>query len=248
MTEPAAASAARTAQTARATRRARVTTAFNVANEIGGLLVQLLLVWVGWWVVWGSDDEATDTVQLVLWCIIATLYLGSTVIALNVLVRIDRPDPTAVRIIVGHPITRALSTIVTFGASAIGLIVALDLISELGQGTHEPIAEFSAVWAMLLSWAIFNWGFARIYYSKYHRAAEPSLLFPGTPEPRLVDFVYLAFTNATTFAVSDVQITNTRMRWTIVWHTSMAFFFNALIIVLTMNVIASGKLLTDLFE
>ncbi|WP_053351365.1 DUF1345 domain-containing protein [Leucobacter musarum] len=245
MTEPAAASAA---VSARASRGARASTAFSVTNEIGGLLVQLLLVWVGASVVWGTDDEATSTVQLIVWCIIASLYLGATIVALNVLVRVDRPDPAAVRIIVGHPITRALSTIVTFGASAIGLVVALDLISELGLGTHEPIAEFSAVWAMLLSWAIFNWGFARIYYSRYHRAAEPTLVFPGTPEPRLVDFVYLAFTNATTFAVSDVQITSTRMRWTIVWHTSMAFFFNALIIVLTMNVIASGKLLADLFD
>ena len=59
--------------------------------------------------------------------------------------------------------------------------------------------------------------------------------------------MYLAFTNATTFAVSDVQVTSTRMRWTIVWHTTIAFFFNALIIVLTMNVVANGRFFADLF-
>jgi uncharacterized membrane protein len=37
------------------------------------------------------------------------------------------------------------------------------------------------------------------------------------------------------------------MRWTVVWHTTLAFFFNALIIVLTMNVISNGSFFTELF-
>src|SRR5690606_22837454 len=118
----------------------------------------------------------------------------------------------------------------------------------IGQDAADPLLEFSASWTMLLSWALFNWGFARIYYSRYHRAAEPPLLFPGTNEPRLTDFVYFSFTNATTFGTSDIQVVTSRMRWTVIWHTTFAFFFNALIIVLSMNVIAKGDLFSSLLS
>ncbi len=230
----------------RPTRRGRTGAALTVGGEVLGLLAQLLLVWIGANIMWGPEGEI-GTIRLFAWCVVASFYLGATILGLNILVRIDRPDPHVARVLIGHPLTRLLSTLLTFGASALGLTVALDLITSIGLDVHEPFSEFSAVWAMLLSWALFNWGYARIYFSRYHRARKPPLLFPGTDEPRLADFAYLAFTNSTTFAVSDVQVVDTRMRWTIVWHTTLAFFFNALIIVLTMNVIANGKLFAELF-
>lgn len=227
--------------------RSRFGLVLSTGGEIVGLVMQLILVWVGGFLVWG-DESPSEVYYLLFWCILASIYLGATILTLNILVRIDEPDPALTRVLVGHPLTRLLSMLVTFGASFIGLSVAIDLITNLGLEKHDPLQEFSAIWAMLLSWALFNWGYARIYFSRYHRAKAPPLLFPGTPEPRLVDFVYLAYTNSTTFAVSDVQVTDSHMRWTIVWHTTMAFFFNALIIVLTMNVIANGKLFANLFS
>lgn len=217
----------------------------NFAAEIVGLLVQVGLIVVGSRIIWGEDEDL-DSLRLLVWCLAASAYLGSTILWLNIMVRLDQPDSPAFRTVVGHPITRFLSTVVTFGASALGLTVALELISQLGHQVHAPFSQGAAVWAMLLAWSMFNWGFARIYYSRYHRAPEPPLEFPRTPEPRIVDFVYLSFTNATTFAVSDVCVTSTRMRWTIVWHTTIAFFLNALIIVLTMNVITRGTLFMEL--
>ncbi|WP_240422945.1 DUF1345 domain-containing protein [Leucobacter sp. wl10] len=88
-------------------------------------------------------------------------------------------------------------------------------------------------------------GYARIYFSHYHRTPRPPLELPGTDEPRLVD---LTFINATTLSVSDVRVVNTRMLRTVVWHTTLAFFFNALIIVLTMNVIVNGSLFAALLD
>lgn len=227
--------------------RSRFGLLLSTGGEIVGLLMQLILVWVGGYLVWGDESEF-EVYYLLFWCVLASIYLGATILTLNVLVRIDEPDPALTRVLVGHPLTRFLSMLVTFGASFIGLGVAMDLITSLGLEVHDPLQEFSAIWAMLLSWALFNWGYARIYFSRYHRAKTPPLLFPGTPEPRLVDFVYLSYTNSTTFAVSDVQVTDSHMRWTIVWHTTLAFFFNALIIGLTMNVIANGKLFANLFS
>lgn len=218
----------------------------SISGEVFGLIMQLLLLWVGWSILWGTDDDF-DVVPMLTWCGIAMLYLIPTILTLNILVRVNQPDPDATRVLVGHPVTRALSTVLTLGSSAIGLSVAIDLITSIGKDLHDPLGELTAVWAMLLAWAMFNWGYARIYFSRYHRAKTPPLEFPGTKDPRLVDFVYLAFTNSTTFAVSDVKVVDSHMRWTIVWHTTLAFFFNALIIVLTMNVIANGKLFAEIF-
>ncbi|PRI12464.1 DUF1345 domain-containing protein [Leucobacter massiliensis] len=222
----------------------------SIGAEAFGLLLQLLLVGLGWQIIWGSEGELAEdeALLLILWCLVATLYLGLTLIWLNVLVRLDTPDPAVARLMVGHPITRLLSMAFTFGASLLGLTVALDLITSIGKDIHDPLLEGSAVWAMLLSWVLFNWGYARIYFSRFHRSARPPLEFPDTDQPRIVDFAYFAFTNATTFAVSDVRVLDTRMRWTVVWHTTLAFFFNALIIVLTMNVIANGSLFAALFD
>jgi uncharacterized membrane protein len=52
--------------------------------------------------------------------------------------------------------------------------------------------------------------------------------------------VYFAYTLGTTFAASDVEVRTTRMRWTIVWHSVLSYFFNGLVIVLALNTIMSA--------
>lgn len=222
----------------------RLTAGLVVTGELLGLIAQGALVYFGVLVLW-EDDEVFELVMRVIWCAIAFVYLAATILGMNLLVRLDRPDPPIARTLVGHTLTRVLSTTVTLVASLLGLTMALTLIAELGTGTNNPASEMSAIAAMLLSWALFNWGYARVYLSRYHREKTPPLIFPGTEQPRLVDFVYLAFTNATTFAVSDVQVVSSRMRWTIVWHTTLAFFFNAIIIALILNVVMNGTLFVD---
>lgn len=219
----------------------------GLSGELLGILMQLFLMWVGFRIIF-ADDDAGDALRLFIWCLVSSTYLGATMLWLYVLVRLDQPDPKGLSLIVGHPVIRVLSTIMSFGASIIGFGVAVNLITELGNQTHDTFTEFNAVWAMLLSWALFNWGYARVYFSRCQRASKPQLRFAGEDEPRLADFVYFSFTNATTFATSDVQVLTTRMRWTVVWHTTTAFFFNALIIALTMNVIANGRLFAELFS
>ena len=45
----------------------------------------------------------------------------------------------------------------------------------------------------------------------------------------------------TTFAASDVEVLSTRLRWTVVWHSVLSFFFNGLIIVLALNTITGSR-------
>ena len=41
---------------------------------------------------------------------------------------------------------------------------------------HLAIYELAAVWTMLVSWALFHWGYARVYHGKYLRAAAPTAI------------------------------------------------------------------------
>lgn len=92
--------------------------------------------------------------------------------------------------------------------------------------------------AMVFSWAILQTGFASIYERAHAR--EGGLRFPATSTPRPVDFVYLAFTLGSSFATSDVEITSRRMRFRVLLHSVLSFFYNAAVVALAISVI-TGK-------
>lgn len=226
--------------TAPATKTRGIETAGVFTAEIVGLFAQLALLGIGVQFVFIEDDQIAEIGLLLIWCTIGTLYLIGTITWMNVDLRMRAHDNRLLRNFVGGPVVRWFSVLVTFSASLVGLTAATTLIVMHGDPDHLKMYELAAVWAMLVSWAMFHWGYARIYHSYFYRAPEPPLHFPGTEEPRLSDFAYFSFTNGTSFAPSDVQIISSRMRWTVVWHTTFSFFFNALIIVLTMNTIVGG--------
>ncbi len=214
-----------------------------VIAEIVGMFMQLSLLAVGFSYLLLEEGTLDATLRLGGWCLLATVYLAGTVLWLNIDLRVRADDPAIIRRLSSIAPVRLFSLIVTFSASVVGLVAATDLILIRDEEPDDAkqVFELFAVWAMLASWALFHWGYSRIYYSHYHRdEARRPLRFPGTENPRLVDFVYFAFTNGTSFAPADVSVATTRMRWTVVWHTTFSFFFNALIIVLTMNTISGG--------
>lgn len=206
-----------------------------------GILAQIVLLALGIDFLFIADGDVEENATLLLWSLVGTLYLGSTILWLNIELRVRAVDHQVLQRFIRSRVMRWLSTIMTFSASVVGLSAAITLILVRGDPDHLALFELVAVWAMLVSWALFHWGYARVYHSLFFRASgEDPLVFPRTTTPRVVDFVYFAFTNGTSFAPSDVMVTTTRMRWTVLWHTTMSFFFNALIIVLTMNTISGG--------
>ncbi|GAA1795967.1 DUF1345 domain-containing protein [Agromyces lapidis] len=219
----------------KATTDERAYDAGAIIAESIGLAVQLCLVVLGVWFI--VDEENVDA--LVAWCLIGTTYLVATMLVLNLAVR--RPHLAGrrrTRRFLAHPVMRTVASVLMFSSSTVGVVAAIELIVLRNDPDWGPFIELFAVWAMLVAWCLFHWGWARIYYSRQHSAAgRAPLEFPRTPEPTLIDFVYFAFTNATNFSVSDVVVTTTRMRWSVVWHTTLSFFFNALIIVLAINTI-----------
>lgn len=201
---------------------------------LGDLAVQLSLVLVGLLLLLSQDDAGIIRLMR-LWSLIATLYVLGAIVLLAVAVR--RPASAPAGASEHSRASRLVSTTAMFMSSVVGLGSALTLLLEREDPEWGEGYQVIGVWAMLAAWALFHWGFARIYAARYRLDAERPLRFPGGQEPRLADFVYFAFTNATSFATPDVTVLTTRMRWTVLWHTTLGFFFNALIVVLAVNTI-----------
>ena len=64
--------------------------------------------------------------------------------------------------------------------------------------------------------------------------------FREPPHPVYWDFVYFSFTNGMAFATSDVVVTETRMRKTVIIHGFAAFAFNIGVLAFTINVLGSS--------
>lgn len=102
-----------------------------------------------------------------------------------------------------------------------------------------------AATCLLLSWLFTNTMFALHYAHTYYgddRSRQPlgGLDFPGREQPDYWDFAYFAMVIGMTFQVSDVQITDRRLRRIALVHSVAAFFFNVVIIALSVNIVA-GK-------
>jgi uncharacterized membrane protein len=62
------------------------------------------------------------------------------------------------------------------------------------------------------------------------RRITRGLVFPGEQSPKQRDFAYFAFTVGTSFAVSDVDVTDDAMRQAVLGHEVLSFFYNTSIL------------------
>ena len=85
--------------------------------------------------------------------------------------------------------------------------------------------------------------FALHYAHEFYRdtgSERPGLDFPGNVDPDYWDFVYFAFVIGMTFQVSDVQIDSRAIRRVALAQAVIAFFFNVIVLALSVNIIASS--------
>lgn len=134
-----------------------------------------------------------------------------------------------------------------FSSIALSAVVLIALFAELqAAGKSDAFEIVLAASSLVLSWLFMNTMFALHYAHGYysvdqseakHRAA---LEFPGGQDPDYWDFAYFAIVIGMTFQVSDVQIGSRHLRRIALMHSVIAFFFNVVILALSVNLIA-GK-------
>jgi uncharacterized membrane protein len=96
---------------------------------------------------------------------------------------------------------------------------------------------------IVLSWSfvhtIFAFHYAHEYYGKGRDDMIGGLDFPSDKAPDYSDFLYFSLVIGMTSQVSDVQITSKVIRRMVSMHGVLAFFFNLVVLALTVNVVAN---------
>jgi uncharacterized membrane protein len=134
----------------------------------------------------------------------------------------------------------AIALLVLTTASALASLAAV--MSELG---HAPGIDRVLLGAatILLSWAFMHVVFALHYAHEYYGEGRDEriggLAFPGNEEPDYWDFLYYSLVVAMTAQVSDVQITSKTMRRLTTVQGVVSFFFNVIVLALTVNIVSS---------
>lgn len=107
---------------------------------------------------------------------------------------------------------------------------------------HSIIHEIFFIATVAMAWLVlhlsFTFRYAHLYYGdeneKYAKHAC-GLDFPGETHPDYFDFAYYSFTIGMTFQVSDVIIKAKGFRRLTLAHSIVAFFFNTILIAITIN-------------
>lgn len=131
-----------------------------------------------------------------------------------------------------------LSIIATFAS----LVAAVFALVGAKQG-NAPLAVTLTILTIILSWSfvhtIFAFHYAHEYYGRGRDDMIGGLDFPGDKAPDYSDFLYFSLVIGMTSQVSDVQITSKVIRRMASMHGVLAFFFNLVVLALTVNVVAN---------
>ena len=125
------------------------------------------------------------------------------------------------------------------------LMVLLLMISDESKEADKLLYIPVAIFGILFSWAMvhtmFAFHYAHIYYDDDEDKVEKQaggLEFPEEPEPDYLDFAYFSFVVGMTFQVSDVQVSDRKLRRIVLLHGLLAFLLNTFVVALTINLVA----------
>ena len=130
-------------------------------------------------------------------------------------------------------------------ASLVGVGVLLGRSQEASQGVHfDSGAGWMAVGSVVLSWLTIHTLYAMVYAKHYFDHNPPGGIDFNSPDgddrPCYKDFFYVGFAVGMSFAISDTNLTSTRMRATALGHGLLSFVFGAVIVASVVNLIAAG--------
>ncbi len=199
----------------------RVLIAIVVGLVVGAILAELVpwqaAALLGW--------NATAVCFLLwVWLTIGGLSPGET---RDVAVR---EDPSA---------ALADSIVLFAGVACLGAVAMVLIKAANSHGSEKAFLIAIGVASVAASWGalhtIFTLRYARIFYT----GSAGGVQFNEKEPPDYIDFAYLALTIGLTFQVSDTDLTSKQMRRTALRHALLSYLFGAVIVALTINVVAS---------
>lgn len=170
---------------------------------------------------------------------------GLIVFFLAVVQLVRSADPDEIR---RHAARQDVGQFVVLTLCAVAAIASVVAIyAEVSEGGTGAIATWRLVLGVVtivLSWffvhAMFAFHYAHEYYGP-SRDEPGGLVFPGDdPEPDYLDFFYFAIVIGMSTQVSDVLVTNQRLRKTVLAQGIVAFWFNVAVLALLINIAADA--------
>jgi len=128
-------------------------------------------------------------------------------------------------------------------AAACLSVVAIVMLLSSAKQLPDPVRSARFVLAavtIINSWLLVPTMFSLHYADLFYSAVTTNrpLDFPRTAMPVFWDFAYFSFTISAACQTSDVSTLHSAVRRTVLVHTVIAFFFNASILGLAVNVTA----------
>jgi uncharacterized membrane protein len=206
-------------------------------------LVELVLILIGVGFTVGSGTAAVELRYLVAWDVIALAYLtvGAVVLRRHRAEAGPASGPAEIRGLRLLGTTR-FNFAFTLAASIVGMTSASVVISHGSAPAEGPDIRFFGSIAIGCAWILLHAGYARFYAGLYYRRGAGGgpaggLDFPRREFPGPDDFMYFAFTLGTSFAVSDVSVTSSALRWHVMVHSVLSFFYNAIVLALAISIL-----------
>jgi len=135
--------------------------------------------------------------------------------------------------------SRFVADITLLGACVASLVaVGLALVKAAqtggtGQAVYTGIGVLSVVMSWVLVHTVFTLHYGRLYYEHVD-----GIDFHDQSDPTYRDFAYVAFTIGMTYQVSDTELNSRTIRSTALRHALLSYLFGAVIIAMTINVVA----------
>jgi uncharacterized membrane protein len=128
-----------------------------------------------------------------------------------------------------------VSAVVCIWSTVTSLSVAKELHGLL-KIEHIGLVSLTVFTSWLFTQVMFAQHYAHEYYFSVNHRLDGGLLFPGTPAPDYFDFLYFACVIGTSAQTADVSFTKGSMRRIGLAHCLLTFFFNTVLIALTINI------------
>jgi uncharacterized membrane protein len=142
--------------------------------------------------------------------------------------------------------SRVFVILINIVSSFAAMIAVLLLVIDKNRTASEewitvPACILSVILAWVMVHTIMTFHYTNLYYDddkKKKKEQQEGLLFPGDEQPDYLDFAYFSFVVGMTFQVSDVEITDKKMRKIVLSHGLISFALNTFVVALTINFIA----------
>jgi len=148
-------------------------------------------------------------------------------------------EQTRTHAIVEEPARGVSDALIVVLSMASLISVGIVLVqAAAASGVERALIAALAIGSVALSWILLHTLFALRYARLYYREPVGGIDFNQDEKPRYTDFAYLSFTLGMTYQVSDTDVTDHRIRATVLGHSLLSFIFGAFILATTINLIA----------